>query len=158
MRFRAETPLCDIKQDIGKKGLEILAAGVRRGELLGSRPDSGPIPDAVLTYELDENDLAQSLAIYFTSDEELRCVHEHSLIRPAMQRRGYRCVLSRAGEPLKVGQPVPWRRSEWRNDEGETVIVEMARKPSFSSLKLTRTFDPNRPFRPSVRALDAFFF
>jgi hypothetical protein len=158
MRFRAETPLCDLEQDIGKEALQILAEGMSRGEYLGSRPVSGPIPNAVLTYVLDEKDLVRSLTIYFTSDDELRCVHEHSLIRPALQHRGYYSTLTRAGKPRRAGQPVPWRRSEWRNESGETVVVELARQPHFSSLKLTRAFDPNRPFRPSTRGLEAFFF
>lgn len=158
MRFRAETPLCDIDRDFGTERLNILAAAVRRGECLGDRPESGPIPDAVLTFAVNEEDVALSLAISFTSDEELRCVHEHSLIRPALERRGYQRVHSRDCKPARPGQPVPRKHSRWLKDGGEILTVDLVRRPHFSSLKLVRSFDPNRPFQRPKIGLEAHFF
>lgn len=158
MRFHPLIPLVEIERDFGGKRLGILAAAIKRGEGLGDHPETGPRPDAVFTYKVDEADIVQSLTMSFTSDIELRCVHEYSLIRPALQRRGYWRVLSREGRAARPGQPIPWRHSEWRKDDGENLIVNLTREPSFSSLKLVRMFDADRPFERSVTGLEALFF
>lgn len=158
MRFHPCHPLLDIERDFGSKRLRIYAAGIRRGEGLGDHPETGPRPDAVFTYEVDDADIAMSITMSFSSSSELRCVHEHSLIRPALERRGYRCVGRREGKPGRLGQPVPWRQSEWRKGEDETLAVDMTRQPFFSSLKLVRSFDPNRPFQRVRIGLEALFY
>ena len=139
--------ICSIDSGIGQAQFARLAAKVVSGEIVGRRVGRGMIPNSVLTGEWRRNGTIQSATHLFTSEDELRCVHEHSVIRPDLARRGYHCILLKNGKPKRPGLPVPWRSSEWRIGNAETLIVELTREPGFSSLKLVRTFGRDEPVR-----------